>query len=239
MCSPMAPCGPDEVVMKPIFTVCADAGATPTTATRSPARTARLVVVVTIGASCWNELRDSSKRRSGLENLAAAIPGRHLEAEAADLRVDIILVHAPELGVAPPADPVGNSQVAEARLRLADRVDPALERHVERVDRMLAHAAPQERVGLGLALRSERAQQATVDESLMRLVGRDLRLDVAILGRGPLVDPGMVLLDRRELGRRKGRQELQDDLAIFLGHLLDRLDLAHAEQDAPLDSARD
>jgi len=49
----------------------------------------------------------------------------------------------------------------------------------------------------------------------------------------------MVLLDRRELGRRDRGKQLQDDLPIFLGHLLDGLDLAHAEQDAPLDSARD
>src|SRR5262245_26562923 len=99
MCSPMAPCGPDKVVMKPIFTVCADAGATPTTAAKSPANTARIVVVLTVGASCRNELRDSSKRRNGLENLAAAVLGRHLEAEAADLRIDVLFIHGSQLGI--------------------------------------------------------------------------------------------------------------------------------------------
>jgi hypothetical protein len=37
--------------MKPIFTVCADAGATPARATRNPASAARIVVVLTLGAS--------------------------------------------------------------------------------------------------------------------------------------------------------------------------------------------
>src|SRR5207245_7625036 len=120
-----------------------------------------------------------------------------------------------------------------------DRVDPALERHVEGVDRVFAHAASQQVVGLGLALLTERAQQAAVDEPLMRLVRRDLRLDVPILRRGSLVDPGMVLLDGRELGGGDRREELQDDPAVLLGHLLDGLDLAHPEKDAPLDSARD
>src|SRR5438876_11358177 len=73
----------------------------------------------------------------------------------------------------------------------------------------------------------------------MRLVGHDLRLDVPIFRRGSLGDPGMVLLDGRELGGGDRRKELQDDLAVLLGHLLDGLDLAHSEKDAPLDSARD
>src|SRR5262249_23251895 len=134
MCSPIAPCGPDRVVMKPIFTVCAHTGATPTTATRSPAKAARIVVVFTIGASSWNELRDSSKRPSGLENLAATVLGRHHEAEAPDLHVDVVLVHPSELGVAPSADPVGDGQVAEARLRFAERVERA---RIPLVDRVL------------------------------------------------------------------------------------------------------
>src|SRR5207245_713230 len=120
-----------------------------------------------------------------------------------------------------------------------DRVDPALERHVEGVDRVFAHAASQQVVGLGLALLTERAQQAAVDEPLMRLVRRDLRLDVPIFRRGSLVDPGMVLLDGRELGGGDRRKELQDDPAILLRHLLDGLDLAHPVKDAPLDAARD
>src|SRR5882724_5220622 len=278
MCSPMAPCGPDRVVMKPIFTVCADAGAA-ARATRSPARAAR-IVVRTIGASCRTSCAILAKGGAGLEDLAAAVLGRDLEAETADLGVDVVLVHPAELGVAPATDAVRDGEIAEARLGLAerverariplvhrvlhlvlacaaqprvlrapddvgdptrpergvklllvdhrghlarpgrearvlhraqvvpgdeihreaegDRVDPALERHVEGVDRMLAHAPPHQGVGLGLAFGPERAQQTTVDESLVRLVGCDLRLDVAILRRRPLVDPRMVLLDGGE-----------------------------------------
>ena len=43
MCSPMAPCGPDSVVMKPIFTVSAAAG-TAIRAARSPTRATRVIV---------------------------------------------------------------------------------------------------------------------------------------------------------------------------------------------------
>src|SRR5262249_55608409 len=105
--------------------------------------------------------------------------------------------------------------------------------------RVLAHLPPHQRVGFRLSFGPERAQQTAVDESLVRLVGRDLSLDVPIFRRRALVDPRVMLLDGRELGRGERRQELQDDLAILLGHLLDGLDLAHPEEDAPLDPARD
>src|SRR5262249_49428438 len=123
MCSPMAPCGPDRVVMKPIFTVCADAGAA-TSATSMAARAARIVVRT---GSLLHETSCAilAKALNGLENLASAIFRRHLEAEAPDLRVDVVLVHPSELGVAPAADPVGDGQIAEARLRLAERVERA------------------------------------------------------------------------------------------------------------------
>src|SRR5436309_11975361 len=42
MCSPIAPFGPDSVVMKPIFTVSAAAGAAATTRASSVTRTTRL-----------------------------------------------------------------------------------------------------------------------------------------------------------------------------------------------------
>ena len=47
---------------------------------------------------------------------------------------------------------------------------------------MLAHRAPEQIVGERDALRTEAAQQAAVDEALVRFVGGDLRLDVAVFG---------------------------------------------------------
>src|SRR3989442_13652687 len=44
MCLPMTPAGPESEVMNPILTVSAVAGETATTAARSPARTARVIV---------------------------------------------------------------------------------------------------------------------------------------------------------------------------------------------------
>src|SRR5207245_10721469 len=44
MCLPMTPAGPESEVMNPILTVSAAAGETATTAARSPARTARVIV---------------------------------------------------------------------------------------------------------------------------------------------------------------------------------------------------
>src|SRR5215470_19446009 len=144
MCSPMAPCGPESVVMKPIFTVCADAGAA-TRATRIPARAARSVVRTS------SLLRETScailaKELSGLENLAAAILGRHLEPEPPDLRVDVVLVHPSELGVAPAADPVCDSEIAEPRLGLAERVERARIPPVDGLLHLVLAAAAEPRV---------------------------------------------------------------------------------------------
>src|SRR5688500_2602623 len=57
------------------------------------------------------------------ENLPAPIPGRHGQAEPPDLLVDVVLVRGAQLRVAPAADAVHHGEVAEARLRRAERVE--------------------------------------------------------------------------------------------------------------------
>ena len=113
----------------------------------------------------------------------------------------------------------------------AAEIDPALERDVEGVQRMLAHFRREQLLGERVALGAEAAQQAAVDEALVRLVGADLRLHEAVLGRRALVDEGLVLLDRGELGGGEGVDDLHQRLAVSAGVRTARR--SHAAQVAP------
>src|SRR3990172_2339387 len=98
---------------------------------------------------------------------------------------------------------------------------------------MFAHAQLEKVGGFLLALRAEGTKHAGIDESLVRLIGGDLRLDVAILRRRPLIDPRLVLLHGGEFGRCQGVNHLDERVLVLLRHLLDGLDLTHPQKLAP------
>jgi len=117
--------------------------------------------------------------------------------------------------------------VVEQKTEAAD-IDPALEGDVEDVQRVLAHLQGHQLCRHRLALGAELAQQPAIDEPLMGFVGADLRLGEAVFRRRALVDPGPMLLDGSEFGRSQRVDDLEQGLAVLLGHLLDGLDFVHA-----------
>src|ERR1700694_5436560 len=87
MCSPMMPCGPDSVVMKPIFTVSAAAGATPRRHATNATDMARILEYTVTSSDEGNIAKkrgDSSTRRG------SARPAVGLPVEAFPERVDAV-----------------------------------------------------------------------------------------------------------------------------------------------------